>query len=508
MVCLDQNTVAAFVEGLLAKTELAEVEQHVDACPACRRVLSHLAPLLEPPSTSNTTSRSLSRTTLTVSDAIPSERLKWEAAMRVGRVLRGKWRLDRLVGIGGTAAVYEATHQNHGGRVAIKILHPSLGLGQAERRRFLREGYAANSVKHPCIVRVLDDDIAEGGALFLVSDFVDGETLHARLCRLGKVPPSQVLAVAADVLDVLAVAHERGVIHRDIKPENILVSNDGETKLLDFGIALVGDLAFRGADSMTATGLLVGTPAFMPPEQARGDAVVGPLSDLWAVGATVFTLISGRLVHEMGTVTDTIRSVIEAPAPPLASVVPDIHPEIARVVDKALAFKPVDRWPSARAMQEAVRAAERALGLMEAERGVAPARRYVAPAADLGSSGRRRRTAAVSASIVLAGGLFVAAARDGNLLARLRNHDPRRLAPPAVPPATIPSFSAAEERIASPPGPIDSAGAVAEVPPNDVAPTTSPSRAPLHVATRPRQSPASRPPPPVPATSNWLDRRR
>src|SRR5215472_13077965 len=158
------------------------------------------------------------------------------AQARIGTTLKGKWRIDAHLGTGGMASVFAATHRN-GNRVAIKMLHLDLSMNMEVRRRFLREGYAANAVGHPGSVRVHDDDIAEEGEVFLVMDLLEGETLEARARRFGNVLPlGEVLRAAHTVLDVLAAAHERGIVHRDIKPDNVFLTQAGSIHVLDFGI--------------------------------------------------------------------------------------------------------------------------------------------------------------------------------------------------------------------------------------------------------------------------------
>ncbi|MGZ3474451.1 MAG: serine/threonine-protein kinase, partial [Polyangiales bacterium] len=148
------------------------------------------------------------------------------AKKRLGRTIKGKWRLDRLIGVGGMAAVYAATHRN-GARVAIKMLHPTISASQQIRARFVREGYLANKVDHPGVVRILDDDVDEHDhSAFLVMDLVIGTTLAERaMDRL--LDAGEVLDVADQVLQVLAAAHEKGIVHRDLKPDNLLVDRDG-----------------------------------------------------------------------------------------------------------------------------------------------------------------------------------------------------------------------------------------------------------------------------------------
>ncbi|MCU0680820.1 MAG: serine/threonine protein kinase [Polyangiaceae bacterium] len=279
------------------------------------------------------------------------------ARARVGRVLKDKWHLDKLLGIGGMAAVYEATHRNRS-RVAVKMLHPSLSLDRDVRQRFLREGYVANSVEHDGVVRVLDDDVDEDGTAFLVLDLLEGETLDARWARAGgRLPLDEVASLMADILDVLAAAHGKGVVHRDVKPENIFLTTRGEVKLLDFGIARLRETSASDQAALTRSGATMGTPVFMAPEQARGRwEQVDERTDVWAVGAMMFTLLSGHWVHEAETWNETLILAAIRPARSLGEVLPEAPPVLASVVDRALAFEKGDRWESADAMRVALQA--------------------------------------------------------------------------------------------------------------------------------------------------------
>ena len=309
--------------------------------------------------------RRMSKIHLSVSDVAQS---------RVGTRIKGKWRVDKLLGVGGMGAVYAATHRN-GSRVALKILHPQLSMLGDIRARFAREGYVANAVNHPGVVRVLDDDETEDGAAFLVMELLEGETADARARRLGgRLPLEDALTIADGLLDVLAAAHASGIVHRDIKPENVFLTRENVAKVLDFGIARLravtlgdelddaGAAAAEGGTQVphlrTRTGVTIGTPAFMPPEQALGRTEeVDALSDLWAVGATLFALLSGRIVHDAKTHMEVVIAAATAQAKSLGAVAPDAPKSLVEVVDRALSFDKGDRWPSARAMQQALRSA-------------------------------------------------------------------------------------------------------------------------------------------------------
>jgi serine/threonine-protein kinase len=278
------------------------------------------------------------------------------ARARVGQTLKGKWHLDVLLGLGGMAAVYGATHRN-GSRVAVKILHPELSTNAEVRSRFTREGHAANAVGHDGAVKVIDDDVAEDGSLYLVTELLDGETLEDRRVRSGgRLGEDEVLSVADQLLDVLAAAHAKGVHHRDIKPANIFLTRSGQLKVLDFGIAHLREVST--GTMATKAGSAMGTPSFMSPEQARGLwSDVDGRSDLWSVGATMWQSLTGTLVHDGRTANEELLSAMTKPAPPLASVLPDVSPAVAQLVDRALAFEREKRWLNAQRMQEGVRRA-------------------------------------------------------------------------------------------------------------------------------------------------------
>jgi serine/threonine protein kinase len=274
------------------------------------------------------------------------------AQTRVGTVLRGKYHLDRVLGSGAMATVFAATHRNSK-RFAVKMLHPELSLRADLRTRFLREGYVANQVQHPGAVAVLDDDVAEDGSAFLVMELLEGSTVdelwekHAQ-----RLPLDAVLAIGDQVLDVLASAHEHGIVHRDIKPANLFLTIEGQVKVLDFGIARLRDAASSAA---THTGMVLGTPAFMSPEQALANPDdIDAQSDVWAVGAVLFTLLSGRLVHEAINAQQIVIRAATTPATPLVRVMPGVRPEIAQLIDLALTFDKAERWKTAAAMRLAL----------------------------------------------------------------------------------------------------------------------------------------------------------
>jgi len=290
-----------------------------------------------------------------------------QAAARVGHVLNEKWTLEAQIGMGGMAAVYAARHRN-GARAAVKVLHPDMARTAEVRQRFLREGYAANSVAHPGVVKVLDDDVVVGGpddgAAYLVMELLDGHSLEQRIQAGPAITERELLPIAREVLQVLEVAHAAGVIHRDLKPENIFLATDPDAppgsgpkparvKILDFGLARVGEGGIK-----TVHGMAIGTPSYMPPEQADGRAdEIDGRTDLFALGATCFRMLSGRTVHPGNNALEIVMLMAKEAAPKIRTVAPHVTPATALVIDRALEFKRDDRWPDAAAMLVAVDAA-------------------------------------------------------------------------------------------------------------------------------------------------------
>lgn len=269
-------------------------------------------------------------------------------------MIRDKYRIDAFIATGSMANVYAATHRN-GTRVALKILHRELARDPSMIERFRREGYFANAIGHPGVVRAIDDDLTEDGCVFIVMELLEGENLEERRERMGgRIPVGEVLHIADAVLGVLAAAHGQEVLHRDLKPENVFITRKNEIKLLDFGVARFND--GRSSSDVTGVGMVLGTPAFMPPEQALGRREdVDARSDIWSVGATLFTVLTGEAVHAGGDAKTKLIATARTPARPLQDVLPDVPRAVAQVIDRALAFDKAQRWADANAMREALR---------------------------------------------------------------------------------------------------------------------------------------------------------
>jgi hypothetical protein len=407
-----------------------------------------------------------------------------QALARIGQSVAGRWTLTRLLGIGGMASVYEAKHRN-GRKAAVKVLHPHIQSRPAARHRFLSEGYAANKVDHPGVVLILDDG-EDGDLIFLVRELLSGRSLAERLSAEGPLPVADVVKVASALLDVLAAAHDRGVVHRDIKPSNVFELENGEIKVLDFGVAQVRD---PETAAVTESGVAVGTPAFMAPEQAAGRTEeVDALTDIWAVGATMFQLLTGRLVHETERPNAAIVAAATKPAPAVRSLRPAVPDELAAIVDRALAFHREDRWPNARSMR-------RALGATSSD--VLLASAATVPEARIARPVRRAKRAFAAGAIALGVAGAIAAAWLTSVKRASDAAPPVTAAAPPQHPTTKPSLEAPEP---VPPTIVRAATASAGSPPaSATAPPSAPAAGTIPTArpaTRaaPIQAPQRRPP--------------
>lgn len=277
--------------------------------------------------------------------------LKEKASTRLGQTVRSKWTLESLLGVGGMAAVYAATHRN-GSRAALKILHKEFAREQNVRERFLREGYVANKVDHPGRVAILDDDETDSGEPYLVMELLVGETLQQlwkrKKRKLGVV---EALSISRDVLDTLVPFHALNIIHRDLKPANIFITAEGVVKLLDFGVA---QLREEGGEALTRAGTALGTPSYMSPEQAMGKSdTLDGRSDVFALGATLYAVLGGRRLHHGKSDNEAFILAATTPASSLARVAPDLPVEVIAHVDKALQWDRRKRYAGAAEMRDA-----------------------------------------------------------------------------------------------------------------------------------------------------------
>jgi eukaryotic-like serine/threonine-protein kinase len=264
----------------------------------------------------------------------------------------------KLLGRGGMGCVMLAREQNTGRAVAIKTLLPEFAVSDKAMRRFMREIDVAAALKHKNIVEFLDRG-THNGVVYLVSEFVDGcDAQKLAEGNGGSLSYEDGISIVSQSLDALAFAHDQGYIHRDFKDQNILVSGRSSNlvaKLTDFGLAK--SFTHSGMSGVTMAGEMAGTLAYMPPEQLRNFRDVKPQSDIYAVGMTAYSLLTGKLAIDLsrdGSVNDTIRAIFEQPPIPLRQRAPHIPEQVCQIIDRALAKDPAQRWQSAGAMRNAL----------------------------------------------------------------------------------------------------------------------------------------------------------
>src|SRR5438046_667462 len=248
------------------------------------------------------------------------------------------------------AAVFRALDARLSRRVAIKLLPPELAFNPSVKSRFLREAQMAAQLSHPNIVPIFTVDEREGLVYFVMA-LVDGESLAARLAREGAMACDHVRAIVGDVADALDYAHRQGVVHRDIKPDNILLDRaTARPMVTDFGIARAAAEESR----LTVTGMAVGTPAYMSPEQAMGERDVDGRSDIYSLGVVIYQMLAGETPFKATNTPSMLMKHVSEPPPPLRTRRTDIPASLASAVERALAKRPEDRWQSAAEMRDAV----------------------------------------------------------------------------------------------------------------------------------------------------------
>lgn len=383
--CLDDNDLLAFFGGRLSAERTAAVQAHVDRCNACRELVAEVA---------RTSSASMPAPADTVRDLAPpvapppppqEERIvirdgkvtrkpatafvpprasgsamqitpfdaRQTPRIRPGTVLGGRYQLDRIIGEGGTGVVWEATHQVIKRKVALKILKSA---EESAARRFFREARVTAALAHPHIVEVHDVFVVpETSAPAMVMELLIGAPLARWLRgpRASALTMRQTARVLLPVVSALGAAHTVGVVHRDLKPENIFLlgaspsPDDPSVKVLDFGLAKLtskeGNVAATG--ELTGSGLVLGTPHYMAPEQVAIDAVIDPRTDVWALGVILYECLAGEKPIEGTSLAQIFRGIVNPKIVPLAKRVPKLPKPIAKLSARMLAKDRDERPP-------------------------------------------------------------------------------------------------------------------------------------------------------------------
>jgi hypothetical protein len=309
---------------------------------------------------------------------------------RLGQALGEQFELGRLLGRGGFAEVYAAIDLKLKRPVAIKVLHPDLVVSHTLIERFLREAQAVAKLRHPNIIPIYQVGESEGLAYYIMP-LIDGESLRSRLEREGALPIEEARRILGEVADALDVAHAAGIVHRDIKPDNIML--DGRERraiVTDFGIAKA---LGSGEAGLTGTGMLVGTPQYMSPEQASGEKQIDARSDIYSLGCVAYQMLAGRRPFEGDSAQAMIVAHIASLPEPVWRLRPDVPGNVAAAVMRALAKRPDERWPTAGDFAAAVRAP----GLVSAR---APLR-WLAQRVRVGVRPSRRRMRFYAAGLAL-----------------------------------------------------------------------------------------------------------
>src|SRR5579862_5435130 len=268
---------------------------------------------------------------------------------RLNTALAGRYRIERHLGEGGMASVYLCEDLRHKRKVALKLLKPELAavLGAD---RFVQEITTTASLQHPHILALFDSGTADG-FLFYVMPYIEGETLRDKLNRETQLGVDEAVRIAREIADALDYAHRHGVIHRDIKPENILL-HGGHAMVADFGIALAVSAAAGGR--MTETGLSLGTPYYMSPEQATAEKEISARSDVYSLGSVLYEMLTGQPPHHGGSAQQIIMKIITTPAEAVTMHRKSVPPNVAAAVAKSLEKLPADRFESAKAFSDAL----------------------------------------------------------------------------------------------------------------------------------------------------------
>src|SRR5437868_7242801 len=283
----------------------------------------------------------------------------------IGRLL-GSYKVVKLLGQGGMGAVYMGEHPAIGSRVAIKVLHPRYAADQRIVERFFNEARAVNIIGHDNIVKILDFNVADGSRHYFVMDFLHGRTLQSIVQAGQPVPLRRMAPILLQCCRALQAAHEHGIVHRDFKPDNVFLIDQGEqsdfVKLVDFGIAKLNESS--GA-SLTQTGAVMGTPAYMSPEQAGGEKVIDARSDVYSLGVTIFQMSTGTLPFaDAGpSFGKLLAAHLQQPPPLPRSINPDVPEELEAIILKTLEKDPARRFQSMSELHDALAASMESFGV-------------------------------------------------------------------------------------------------------------------------------------------------
>src|SRR5437016_4187043 len=301
-------------------------------------------------------------------------------ATRLSQALGSSYTLEGEIGRGGMGVVFSARDERLKRKVAVKVLPPELAFREEIRLRFVREAETAARLSHPHIVPIHSVGESPDGLVYFVMAYVDGESLGAKLKRRGRLPPDEARRIMQETADALGAAHGFGIIHRDVKPDNILLEGSrGRVVVTDFGIAKALS-STTGSTTLTATGVAIGTPHYMSPEQAAGDREIDGRSDIYSLGVVAYQMLAGELPFQAPTVPGILMKHITERAPLVTDRRPEVPEDLAACVMRSLEKDPDDRWPTADALRRALEARSATMHKPRRSSGPSPSRGVRAPA--------------------------------------------------------------------------------------------------------------------------------
>ncbi len=465
MECLDEETILAFGRGGLAATVRASAEEHIATCDECRQLVSAVArasfvdpeeredlprgPLLLP-----RVDPAMAPTTPIGASAFGVPGGPTSSPVQPGQILAGKFEVERVLGAGGMGIVVAARHTQLDQRVALKFLLPVACEVPGAVNRFLREGKAAARITSEHVARVMDTGVLDGGAPYLVMEYLEGSDLGAVVQRRGRVSVDEAIEYVLQACEAIVEAHDLGIVHRDLKPANLFLSKraDGSplVKVLDFGISKV-DSGSRS--QLTSASVLMGSPRYMSPEQMLSAKDVDARTDVWALGVILYELVTGEPVWHADTMQGLCALIASTPAPSLRALRPDApailddvvarclmksrDERLASVADLALALEPIAPAASRTSIDRILRVARRTRDVSTAPKmpKVATAVAAVVTAAPVVDPARRTPRVGLFLAVAV-GALLLAGIVVNTVIARRSSRiDPAEAIGPAVGPA-------------------------------------------------------------------------
>jgi serine/threonine-protein kinase len=277
---------------------------------------------------------------------------------QVGQIIDGKYRIVRILGSGGMGAVFEGENTRIRRKVAIKMLHAGVSDQPEVIARFEREAQAAALVGSEHICEVLDLGVLPDQTRYMVMEYLEGDTLSGLIKKNGRLAPVQSIPIMTQILDALGAAHAAGIIHRDLKPDNVFIlpqkgGVQNFVKILDFGVSKFSQTGGE-AMNMTRAGAVVGTPYYMSPEQARGSSGIDARTDIYAIGVVLYQATTGQVPYQAETFNELLFKIVLEVAPPPQVYAPDIDPDFAAIIQRAMSREPGERFQSCQQFREAL----------------------------------------------------------------------------------------------------------------------------------------------------------